>query len=431
MMSTMATMSNRTPARLAEQQHSWAPAATLPPEITSRLLADVDVIAGRMTRAIAADLALPAQFRSIGYLRSVTSACRDALRTLVRQLHDGRGLRTADLQRLGSMGAQQAEMGVPLEVLLAAYRLAARVVWRELIGNPVVTQDLPGPTVIAITGQVLEYLDEISGAVGAAYLETRERLMRRRDRDRDRLLQRLVAGDAGEELRRLAAATDLELRAPYTVLACRVTTDDAERALDQLLRPRGVLLVADEPATWIALLPARVSAGSVVEEARRVAPAEAPFRWGVGPTAASLDDVAACARRARDALRVGLRLDPAVNAWDDAHVGVFATLAADPEAMSRYVDALLGGILGQPVERSASLLETLEALLVTPSLNDAAALLGVHRHTVVYRVRRLAEVGVNLDQPAAGHRLWLALQCARLLQVPEEPPAHRQPSATR
>ena len=88
-----------------------------------------------MTRRIASELALPAQFRSIGYLRSVTSACRDALRTLVRLLRDGRGLRTADLQRLGSMGAQQAEMGVPLEVLLAAYRLAARVVWRELIGE--------------------------------------------------------------------------------------------------------------------------------------------------------------------------------------------------------------------------------------------------------------------------------------------------------
>ena len=415
----MATMSNQTAADSAPATASWAAAATLPPEVTSRLLADVDVIARRMTRAIAADVTLPAQFRSIGYLRSVTGACRDALRTLLRQLHDGRGLRTADLQRLGSMGAQQAEMGVPLEVLLAAYRLAARVVWRELIGNPMVTQDLPGPTVIAITGQVLEYLDEISGAVGAAYLETREHLMRRRDRDRDRLLQRLVAGDAGDELRRLAAATDLELRPPYAVLACRVPTDVAERALDQVLRPRGVLLVADEPATWMALVPSRLSARAVIEEAGRAAPADAPLRWGVGPTATSLEDIAACARRARDALRVGFLLDPDVTSWDDSLVGVFATLAADPEAMRRYVDALLGGVLEGPAERATSLLETLEALLVSPSLNEAAAMLGVHRHTIVYRVRRLAEAGVNLDQPAARHRLWLALQCTRLLRAPD------------
>ncbi|MHB8718328.1 MAG: helix-turn-helix domain-containing protein [Candidatus Dormibacteria bacterium] len=411
----MASMSKGMPSPRPEALLGWASSATLPSETTARLLADVDVIARRMTRAIATEQALPAQFRTIGYLRSITSACRDALRTLVRQLHDGRGLRTADLQRLGSMGAQQAEMGVPLEVLLAAYRLAARVVWREVIGNPAVTQELPGTTVIAITGQVLEYLDEISGAVGAAYLETREHLMRRRDRDRDRLLQRLVAGDAGEELRRLAAATDLELRAPYSVLACRVATETGERLLDQMLRPRGVLLVADEPSTWVALVPARLDVRGLIDEARRAAPAGAPLRWGIGPTACTLEEVAACARRARDALRVGLRLDPDVAAWDDALVGVFATLAADPEAMRRYVEALLGGVLGAPPERAALLLETLEALLVTPSLNDAAALLGVHRHTVVYRVGRLAEAGVQLDPAAARHRLWLALQCQRLL----------------
>src|ERR1035438_8343721 len=78
---------------------------TLPPEIIARLLADVDVIARRMPRRIAAELALPAQFSGIGYLRTITSACRDALRTLVRLLREGRGLRPADLPNLRSIGA--------------------------------------------------------------------------------------------------------------------------------------------------------------------------------------------------------------------------------------------------------------------------------------------------------------------------------------
>ena len=145
MASIMALMSNYAPCEPIAGPREWAPTATLPPEITSRLLADIDVIARRMTRRIAAELALPAQFRSIGYLRSVTVACRDALRTLVRLLRDGRGLRTADLQRLARWVRQQAEMGVPLEVLLAAYRLAARVVWRELIGESAGLDALPPP----------------------------------------------------------------------------------------------------------------------------------------------------------------------------------------------------------------------------------------------------------------------------------------------
>ena len=412
----MATMSNYAPVEPIPGPREWAPTATLPPEITLRLLADIDVIARRMTRRIASELALPAQFRSIGYLRSVTIACRDALRTLVRLLRDGRGLRTADLQRLGSMGAQQAEMGVPLEVLLAAYRLAARVVWRELIGESAGLDMLPRATVIAVTGQVLEYLDEISGAVGSAYLETRERLMRRRDLDRDRILQRLVAGDVSPELRRLAAASDLDLQPPYLVLACSIATEEAEGALEAALRPLGVLTVGDQPGTWIALVPVRTAAARILDEAERAVPEPGAVRWGIGPVAAVLEDVAEAARRAREALQVGVRLEPAARAWDDAAVGIFATLATDPDAMRRYVEHTLGAVLAVPTSRSEPLLETLEVLLATPSLNEAAAALGLHRHTVVYRIRRLADLGVDLEAPAAPHRFWLALQCLRLLE---------------
>ncbi|MDQ2960822.1 MAG: helix-turn-helix domain-containing protein, partial [Candidatus Dormibacteraeota bacterium] len=83
------------------------------------------------------------------------------------------------------------------------------------------------------------------------------------------------------------------------------------------------------------------------------------------------------------------------------------------------VTSVLGSILELPAPRGGSLLDTLEALLVTPSVNQAAALLGLHRHTIVYRIRRLADLGIDLDLPAARHRLWLALQCHRLLQTAE------------
>jgi GGDEF-like domain/PucR C-terminal helix-turn-helix domain len=415
----MAAMSQYAPTEPIPAPSEWAATATLPPEITSRLLADIDLIARRMTRRIAAEISLPAQFRTIGYLRTVTSACRDALRTLVRLLRDGRGLRTADLQRLGSMGAQQAEMGVPLEVLLAAYRLAARVVWRELIGESAGLDGLPRATVIAVTGQVLEYLDEISGAVGSAYLETRERLMRRRDLDRDRILQRLLAGDVSPDLRRLAAASDLDLHPPYLVLACSIAAGEAEAALERALRGRGVLMVGEQPGMWIVLVPGSDTVARIVGEADRALDGRAVVRWGIGPVAPSLDDIAESARRASEALHVGVRLDPDAGMWEDAAVGIFATLATDAAAMGRYVDNVLGRLLRVPPSRSGPLLSTLEALLLSPSLNDAAATLGLHRHTVVYRTRRLAELGVDLSVPAAPHRLWLALQCLRLLERPE------------
>ena len=66
--------------------------------------------------------------------------------------------------------------------------------------------------------------------------------------------------------------------------------------------------------------------------------------------------------------------------------------------------------------RGAEQLRTLEAVLESRSLGDAAARLKVHRHTVVYRLERIgALLGADLDDPAVRHRLWLALQAQRLL----------------
>ncbi len=385
-------------------------AATLPPEVTIRLLSEVDVIARRMTRQIVSGISLPdSRFRTLGYFRTVTAACRDALRTFVRLLRDGRGLRAGDLERLGSMGAQQAELEVPLELVFGAYRLAARVLWDEVIGQPALLNDVPPSTVIGLTSTVLEYFDEISAAVGGAYLETRERLLRQRDRDRDRILQRLLAGDASTELRRIAASAELTLLPPYTVVACSVPTQEAERLLEETWRAEGAHLIGDDPGVWIALVPdgrdlAKLCAavGSVV--------------FGVGPVAMTLDSVAPSAQQARRALEVGRRLSPDRAVHTDAEVGVFAALADDHEAMRTFIERVLGPLaLGTPTRR-LELVATLEALLDSRSIGEAAERLGVHRHTVVYRIGRLRQLGIDSDDPEQRHQLWLALRCARLLE---------------
>ncbi|HEV7677854.1 MAG TPA: helix-turn-helix domain-containing protein [Candidatus Dormibacteraeota bacterium] len=398
----------------------------LPPELTERLLSQVDRMADTLARRLSAEIEMPEGFRSVTYLRAVVQACRDGIRALLLQLHDQRRQQTAELARLGRAGERQAEMGVPLEVLLSAYRLAARVVWQEVIGEAARERELEPATVLAVSEQVLDYLDKISGAVGRAYLETRERLMRQRDRERDRVLQRLLAGDvAGTDLRRLAAALDLDLTPPYRVLACWVIPGiDADPLLASAWRRAGALVAGDDPGTWIAL----VRGDADVEQLARTA-AEAigrahaggdggiPLRIGAGPVAARLEDVADAARRARRALSAGTRLSPDVLVHDDAETGVFSLLAADPEELRAHVRQVLGPIMQGSTSRSAMLLGTLEALVGARGVSEAASRLGIHRHTVVYRLQRLRDLlGVDIDDPSQRHRLWLALQAARLLQ---------------
>jgi hypothetical protein len=382
-------------------------------------------MADTLTRRLAAEIQLPPGFGRSGYLRSVVQACRDGIRTLLLQLHDPRQHHTAELSRLGRAGERQAEMGVPLEVLLSAYRLAARVVWHEVIGEAGRERELEPATVLAVSEQVLDYLDQISGAVGRAYLETRERLMRQRDRDRDRLLQRLLVGDVGDDVRRLAATLDLELAPPYRVLACWVPPGiDADPVLEAQWSFAGALLVGDEPGTWIALVRADADVARMASSAAKALDHERgptgdggiPLRVGVGPVAQRLEDIADAARRARRALAVGAHLDPDALVHDDREVGVFSALTRDHDELRAHVQHVLGPVLEGG--RAGMLLATLEALVNTRGVNEAAAQLGIHRHTVVYRLQRLRDLlGVDLDDPAQRHRLWLALQAARLLQA--------------
>ncbi|MEV4383336.1 PucR family transcriptional regulator [Streptosporangium sp. NPDC049644] len=123
-----------------------------------------------------------------------------------------------------------------------------------------------------------------------------------------------------------------------------------------------------------------------------------------------------------DDLRTGL--DQAYQALAGARRGAvpvmrFADLAGrgllrllDSDAAAAFSSALLA-----PLRRygsRADLLESLRAYLDCNGHWDAAAQrLGVHRHTLRYRMRRVAElVGRDLDDPAARAELWIALAVA-------------------
>jgi hypothetical protein len=391
--------------------------------VSARLLADADAIARRMAARIASDIPLGADFRTVGYLRLVLRACRDGIGTLIRALHGGRRPHAAELSALGAAGAHQAELGVPLEVLLAAYRLAAKVVWREVVTEATQLGELDPATVVDLTEQVLEYLDDISAAVGSAYLVRREEIVRRSDRERDRLLRRLLAGESSPELRRLAVLAGLQLSPPYRALALTATCTDADRLLGEALQRWSPLLVVEGLGSWVVLVDAAAPVDELLNSVRsalggtdadRRSDGVPPLVVAVGPEAARLEDVGDAVDRARRALEVGRRLDPTAVAHDERDVGALAVLTAHPAEARAYADRHLRPILDD-ARRSGELLATLEAVLSTRGLGDAAAALDVHRHTVVYRLTRLRDLlGVDLDDAVVRHRLWLALLLHRL-----------------
>jgi purine catabolism regulator len=77
-------------------------------------------------------------------------------------------------------------------------------------------------------------------------------------------------------------------------------------------------------------------------------------------------------------------------------------------------------VLG-PAAASAALVESLAALLDAGCRwSDAAERLGIHRHTLRYRMERLRrETGRHPDDPAQRMELWLAVKARQALQARE------------
>ncbi|HET7036370.1 MAG TPA: helix-turn-helix domain-containing protein, partial [Thermomicrobiaceae bacterium] len=85
-------------------------------------------------------------------------------------------------------------------------------------------------------------------------------------------------------------------------------------------------------------------------------------------------------------------------------------------AVARFVDALLGPLLGYDQRRGTQLVETLEAYLSHgAALIEAAGALGVHRNTLAYRLQRVEELsGRDLGNPRDRLLLQVALAARRL-----------------
>ncbi|MDP4511593.1 PucR family transcriptional regulator [Nonomuraea turcica] len=158
--------------------------------------------------------------------------------------------------------------------------------------------------------------------------------------------------------------------------------------------------VATEPMA-VALVP-EAAADLVALEVD--GPVGISLRSGYDP--ASLRGALDQARRALAAARS--RPAPAVRFGELAGQGLLGLL--DPSAAQAFAAALLAPLT--EYGSRADLVESLRAYLDCNGHWDAAAQrLGVHRHTLRYRMKRVAELlGRDLDDPGVRAELWLALQ---------------------
>ncbi|MFF8654307.1 PucR family transcriptional regulator [Streptomyces huasconensis] len=176
---------------------------------------------------------------------------------------------------------------------------------------------------------------------------------------------------------------------------------------------RLVLLVVDGGAgvracaQYAAALEAgRGTAGREVpasgEEAELVMGLSAP----AGPIAA-----ATAYKQAEQALSVARRRGRALVEHEELAAGSVLPLLAD-DAVRAFADGLLRALHEHDATGRGDLVASLRAWLSRHGQWDAAAAdLGVHRHTLRYRMRRVEEIlGRSLDDPDVRMELWLSLK---------------------
>jgi purine catabolism regulator len=151
---------------------------------------------------------------------------------------------------------------------------------------------------------------------------------------------------------------------------------------------------------------------AVLSLAQRIVEAEPDARVGVGRPAAGR-------ALGRSLLEARAALDVAttpVSSYRD--LGSLELLLTLPDAA---LEAFVDRVLGQSAE-NAWLVESLTALLDAGyRWSEAAERLGVHRHTLRYRMERLREqTGRHPDEPEQRMELWLAVKAAQALAARRE-----------
>ncbi|WP_405680710.1 PucR family transcriptional regulator [Streptomyces sp. NBC_01238] len=154
---------------------------------------------------------------------------------------------------------------------------------------------------------------------------------------------------------------------------------------------------------------------------REPAPEEGQGKVVVGLSApAGPVAVSAGYKQAEQALSVARRRGRALVEHEELATGSVLPLLAD-DAVRAFADGMLRALHEHDAKGRGDLVASLRAWLAHHGQWDAAAAdLGVHRHTLRYRMRRVEEIlGRSLDDPDVRMELWLALKATSSPSAPQ------------
>ena len=285
----------------------------------------------------------------------------------------------------------------------------------------------------------LGQVDRVAVAQGASAcaidLDRERAVLRARDDLEGELVAALLDGSYGSELGATERARRLgfELGKRFSVLVVRGRNTGAG-ALDTLTvaarrclarRAAGSLLAAHDLAVCVLLPDAAADPAEhsrLVAEALRADCAGAlrdEVIVGVGRSRSGPQGVRQSHREAEHALRISARLKAprAVATFSDLGLHRLLVAMTQHAELDDFYSQTAGALVAYDDRTGSGLMDTLDAYFhCHGSPTDTALRLHLHRNTVLYRLRRIEEIGgLQLDDPATRLNLHLCLRIREVL----------------
>jgi hypothetical protein len=311
------------------------------------------------------------------------------------------------------LGRGEARSGRSVDALLSAYRIGARVAWREM-SSTAVRSGVDADTLARFAELVFAYIDELSAASVAGHNDELATTGRVRQRLLERLAASLLDGSAPEIAETAAERADWT---PPTTLTAVIVPESQVRTV--------VNSIAGEILQSTEALPSDLGEGRElllvpdVQGRRRASLLKALAGLGAvaGPARPWLE-VRSSYERALRVLALGLGTD------SEEHL-VELVLGADTSALDDLRRRALAPLAELGPTSAEKLTETLRSWVLHQGRRDAvAADLFVHAQTVRYRMGQLRELfGDSLEDPRTILELTIALGSpATGAPSPQHPP---------
>ena len=370
-------------------------ALRLPADVVSVLRQDVTGVAEQVVAAVVNEVpSYSDPFRGqMG--RNIEIAVRTALEGFLDLAARSEGIDAGDqieavLEAAYALGRGEARSGRSMDALARAYRVGARVAWREM-SAAAVDAGLTATTTARFAELVFAYIDELSDASVSGHADELATSGRLRQRRLERLAVRLLEGAPDAELAGAAERADWS---PPPSLVAVILPEEKLRSVHTRLDDRTLQLSEDvaglDAASGLTvLLVPSGSARSRTSLLRLLREAEAV----VGPSR-RWTDVRASYRRALRAQRLGLTADT------EQHLAELVR-TADTDALDDLRAQVLAPLRDLRPASAEKLTETLAAWLRHHGRREeVASALFVHPQTVRYRMGQLRDLyGDRLADP--------------------------------